>query len=46
MDGTSLGVSSTPSIFVDGVFVVNPDGPNLVPTYENIAAMIDAALAK
>jgi protein-disulfide isomerase len=45
-DGVNLGVHSTPSIFVDGVFVVNPNGENLVPTYQDIAAAIDAALAR
>lgn len=45
-DGLEKDVASTPSVFVNGVFVVNPDGANLVPTYENIAAIIEAALAK
>ena len=45
-DGASIGVSSTPSVFVNGVFVVNPNGANLVPGYEDVAAAIDAALAK
>lgn len=44
--GVDAGVQSTPSIFVDGVFVVNPNGENLVPTYDDIAAAIEAALAK
>jgi protein-disulfide isomerase len=44
-DGLALGVRSTPSIFVDGVLVEYPDNPRLVPTYENIAAAIEAALA-
>jgi protein-disulfide isomerase len=45
-DGVNLGVHSTPSIFVDGVFVVNPNGENLVPSYDDIAVAIEAALAK
>ena len=45
-DGLELNVASTPSVFVNGVFVVNPNGANLVPGYEDIAAMIEAALAK
>ena len=45
-DGVEFGVNSTPSIFVDGVFVVNPNGENLVPSYDDIAAAIEAALAK
>ena len=45
-DGLDAGVQSTPSIFVDGVFVVNPNGENLVPAYDDIAAVIEAALAK
>ncbi len=44
--GIDAGVQSTPSIFVDGVFVVNPNGENLVPTYDDIAAAIEAVLAK
>jgi protein-disulfide isomerase len=45
-EGVAQGIASTPSTFVNGVLVTNPDGPNLVPTYENIAAMIDAALSQ
>ena len=45
-DGLDAGVESTPSIFVNGELVTNPDGANLVPTYENVAAAIEAALAK
>ena len=45
-EGVAQGIASTPSTFVTGVLVTNPDGPNLVPTYENIAAMIDAALSE
>jgi protein-disulfide isomerase len=45
-DGISRGVNSTPSVFVNGVLVVNPNGANLVPAYEDVAAAIDAALAK
>lgn len=45
-EGVALGISSTPTTFVNGVLVTNPDGPNFVPTYENIADMIDAALSQ
>jgi protein-disulfide isomerase len=45
-DGVAQGIASTPTTFVNGVQVTNPDGPNLVPTYENIADMIDAALSQ
>jgi len=45
-EGVAMGISSTPTTFVNSVLVTNPDGPNLVPTYENIAAMIDAALSQ
>ena len=45
-DGLATGVESTPSIFVNGELVTNPDGANLVPTYEDVAAAIDAALVK
>jgi protein-disulfide isomerase len=45
-DGSALGVSGTPSIFVDRVFVANPNNEKYLPTYEDIAAAIDAALAK
>lgn len=44
-DGISLGVNSTPSVFVNGVLVVNPNGANLVPSYDDVAAAIEAALA-
>lgn len=45
-DGVALGVNSTPSIFVDGVFVANPNGENLVPSYDDVAAAIEVALAR
>lgn len=45
-EGTNLGVNSTPSIFVDGVMVLNANGANYVPSYDDIAAAIEAALAK
>jgi protein-disulfide isomerase len=45
-DGTNLGVNSTPSIFVDGVLVLNANGANYVPGYDDVAAAIEAALAK
>jgi protein-disulfide isomerase len=45
-DGQALGVSSTPTIIIDGKIVENPDGANLVPQYDHIAAAIEAALAE
>jgi protein-disulfide isomerase len=45
-DGVDAGVTGTPAIFVDGVFVVNPAGEGYIPSYEDIAAAIEAALAK
>jgi protein-disulfide isomerase len=45
-DGQALGVSSTPTIIIDGKIVQNPDGANLVPQYDHIAAAIEAALAE
>ncbi len=45
-EGVAQGIASTPTTFVNGVLVTNPGGPNLVPTYENIADMIDAALSQ
>jgi protein-disulfide isomerase len=44
-NGIAAGVHSTPSIFVNGTLVTNPAGENVVPSYENIASAIDAALA-
>ena len=44
--GKNLGVSSTPSIFVNEQPVLNSQGGNYIPTYEDIAAAIDEALAK
>lgn len=44
--GINLGVNSTPSIFVDGVLVQNANGANYVPGYDDVAAAIEAALAK
>ena len=44
-DGLALGITSTPTILVDGKLVTNPAGANYVPGYEDIAAAIDAALA-
>jgi protein-disulfide isomerase len=44
-DGQAKDVTSTPSIFVDGVMVLVSQNPKLVPTYEYIAAAIEAALA-
>jgi len=44
--GKKLGVTSTPSIFVNEQLVLNSQGPNYIPSYEDIAAAIDAALAE
>ena len=44
--GKNLGVSSTPSIFVNEQLVLNSQGVNYIPSYEDIAAAIDAALAE
>ncbi len=45
-DGVDAGVTGTPAIFVAGVFVVNPNGEGYIPSYEDIAAAIEAAIAK
>ncbi len=45
-DGVDMGVSGTPSIFVDGVFVANPNGEGYIPTYDDIVGAIEAALVK
>jgi len=45
-DGEELGVNSTPSIFVNRRMVLNAENENYVPTYEDIAAAIEAALVK
>ena len=45
-DGVNAGVTGTPAIFVDGVFVVNPAGEGYIPSYDDIAAAIEAGLAK
>lgn len=44
--GKNLGVRSTPSIFVNKQLVLNSQGANYIPSYEDIAAAIEAALAK
>jgi len=44
--GKDLGVSSTPSIFVNEQLVLNSQGENYIPVYEDIAAAIEAALVK
>ena len=44
--GKNLGVRSTPSIFVNKQLVLNSQGANYIPSYANIAASIDAALAE
>jgi protein-disulfide isomerase len=43
--GQDMGVSSTPSIFVDGEPVVSSAGQGFIPSFEDIAAAIEAALA-
>jgi protein-disulfide isomerase len=43
--GVARGVSGTPSIFVNGVRVVSPQGDNYVPTYNDIVSAIEASLA-
>ncbi|MBN2387030.1 MAG: thioredoxin domain-containing protein [Anaerolineales bacterium] len=43
--GMALQISGTPSIFVNYQRVDNPAGLNYIPTYENIADAIEAALA-
>ncbi|MFC2064896.1 DsbA family protein [Chloroflexota bacterium] len=40
-DGQAIGVTGTPSVFVNGVQVT----PGFVPGYEQLASIIDAALA-
>ena len=45
-DGIDAGVNSTPSIFVDGTMVLNAENEKYVPSYEDVAAAIEAALAK
>lgn len=45
-NGVDAGVTGTPAIFVAGEFVVNPAGEGYIPSYENIVAAIEAALAK
>jgi len=44
--GKNLGTSSTPSIFVNEQLVLNSQGENYIPAYEDIAAAIEAALAE
>lgn len=43
--GIDLGVQSTPTIVVDGQIVQGPD-PRYLPTYDGIAAAVEAALAR
>jgi protein-disulfide isomerase len=38
------GVSSTPTIFVNGTKVENPNGANYIPTYDDIKAAIEGVL--
>ncbi len=42
--GTKLGVPPTPGIFVNGKMVVSSAGPNYLPSFDDIARTIDAAL--
>jgi protein-disulfide isomerase len=44
--GIEMGVSSTPSIFVNEQLVLNSQGANYIPSYEDIVAAIEAALAE
>ena len=44
--GKNLGVRSTPSIFVNKQLVLNSQGANYIPSYEDIAAAIEAALTE
>jgi protein-disulfide isomerase len=44
-DGQAKGVQSTPSVFVDGQLLESRAGPNAIPSYEEFAAALDAALA-
>ena len=44
--GTRLNVSSTPSIFVNEQRVLNSQGANYIPSYEDIVAAIETALAE
>lgn len=43
--GKDLGVTGTPTIFVNGKMVVSPRGERYIPNYEEIAAYIEEALA-
>jgi protein-disulfide isomerase len=38
-------VQGTPALFVDGQMVTNSQNPQYLPTYEDIKAAIEAALA-
>ncbi|MFC2028741.1 DsbA family protein [Chloroflexota bacterium] len=40
-DGQAMGVSGTPSVFINGVQIT----PGFVPSYEQLSSIIDAALA-
>jgi len=44
-EGEALGVQGTPALFVDGQMVTNSQNPQYLPTYEDIKAAIEAALA-
>jgi protein-disulfide isomerase len=43
--GTQMGVPPTPGIFVNGQAVVSSAGVNYIPAYDDIASVIEAALA-
>ena len=44
--GKNLDIGSTPSIFVNGQRVLNAQGANYIPSYDDIAAAIEAALVE
>ena len=43
--GQAMGVTSTPAVFVDGQTVVSKAGAQMIPSYDEFAAALDAALA-
>lgn len=45
-DGVDAGVTGTPSVFVNGTIVLNAAGVGYIPTYDDIAAAIEAAMPK
>jgi len=42
--GTKLGVPPTPAIFVNGQMVLNSAGENFIPSFDDVARALDAAL--